>query len=590
MECANSTSQDKSLNYLESVQFVNNEAVQFINLCNFCNKDFESQEELLHHTALEHRDYVDAVDPDHHQSPVNEEIIQTTFQYMCSICHIPFEKIVSLTKHVISNHNVQQLESGKLFNCKFCPNASFLMIKDLITHSNYYHSDEEDKSVSCPECPNKKFKSLKMLKSHLNVHVTQKPFQCAICFKVFSWENGLRQHNLRCDCGRSRDRSMKSSEQSAMTRKYVTKKKKAVATSVIMKNLTFTNPNVSNDSTSTSKRRFTCQACGLVVKTREMIRDHVQNCKQVLLKDAESQGSKEQEAGVVEDEEDGMTPRENEEIVNVDDYDYDGEDLDMVSHMESFKDFLNYRVRNNNDTPYPRVYKKTKKVKPRIYECTECFKKFRTSYHLKEHHFTHTGEYPLKCSDCGRGFMRKRQLLDHICNLSLKKDIVTSDKSQEEEETFLDEFKRSIEQEAEEERRSFSRRVTFDCSLCGLGYESLARLDAHMEIHGAGQDTPITRQGSEKTRSGRVIKPKRFFEDLNPETRTRRRRKTGPADGRETPVEGDRRDKCVLLSTQCSYCEQDLETHVELFRHVLGHLDPDIVKTFPVYEDGDTGE
>ena len=48
--------------------------------------------------------------------------------------------------------------------------------------------------------------------------------------------------------------------------------------------------------------------------------------------------------------------------------------------------------------------------------------------------------------------------------------------------------------------------------------------------------------------------------------------------------------KFVLLSTQCSYCELDLETHVELFRHVLGHLDPDIVKTFPVYEDGETGK
>merc|ERR1712126_535690 len=72
---------------------------------------------------------------------------------------------------------------------------------------------------------------------------------------------------------------------------------------------------------------------------------------------------------------------------------------------------------------------------------------------------------------------------------------------------------------------------------------------------------------------------------------TRRRRKTGTvlhAEGRQTPVEVDRR-KFVLLSTQCSYCELDLETHVELFRHVLGHLDPDIVKTFPVYEDGETG-
>ena len=52
-------------------------------------------------------------------------------------------------------------------------------------------------------------------------------------------------------------------------------------------------------------------------------------------------------------------------------------------------------------------------------------------------------------------------------------------------------------------------------------------LDTHMLDCHVSQDqiTPITRPGSETTRSGRVIKPKRFFEDEHPETVTRKRRR-----------------------------------------------------------------
>ena len=50
-------------------------------------------------------------------------------------------------------------------------------------------------------------------------------------------------------------------------------------------------------------------------------------------------------------------------------------------------------------------------------------------------------------------------------------------------------------------------------------------LDSHMrDFHcHRDQETPITRPGSETTRSGRVIKPKRFFEDEHPETIKRKR-------------------------------------------------------------------
>ena len=50
-----------------------------------------------------------------------------------------------------------------------------------------------------------------------------------------------------------------------------------------------------------------------------------------------------------------------------------------------------------------------------------------------------------------------------------------------------------------------------------------------------------------------------------------------------------RSTKAPRVSTQCQFCEKVMETHVELFKHVMSHLDQDVVKTFPVYEEGDTG-
>ena len=44
------------------------------------------------------------------------------------------------------------------------------------------------------------------------------------------------------------------------------------------------------------------------------------------------------------------------------------------------------------------------------------------------------------------------------------------------------------------------------------------------------------------------------------------------------------------VSTQCGHCGEDQGGHLQLFRHTMSHIDPDIIKTFPVYEEGDTGE
>ena len=48
--------------------------------------------------------------------------------------------------------------------------------------------------------------------------------------------------------------------------------------------------------------------------------------------------------------------------------------------------------------------------------------------------------------------------------------------------------------------------------------------------------------------------------------------------------------KCSRTSTQCAQCEVELASHSELFRHLLlSHVPPEVVKTLPVYAEGESG-
>ena len=112
-------------------------------------------------------------------------------------------------------------------------------------------------------------------------------------------------------------------------------------------------------------------------------------------------------------------------------------------------------------------------------------------------------------------------------------------------------------------------KLGFDCSICEQEFDDLESLDTHMILHTS-------------TRSGRSIKNKKFFEDVAKDPVIKRQRR------RIADVDAGRR-KCAKVSTKCQDCGLVLDNHQDLFRHFLSHLDPNIVKTLPVYESGDTG-
>ena len=94
-----------------------------------------------------------------------------------------------------------------------------------------------------------------------------------------------------------------------------------------------------------------------------------------------------------------------------------------------------------------------------------------------------------------------------------------------------------------------------------------------------------------KSKSGRLIKPKRFFEDTQEEEKRRPRKRSSKVLGEvsEENSAGSRR-KCSRTSTQCAQCELELASHSDLFRHLLvSHVPPEVVKTLPVYAEGETG-
>lgn len=49
------------------------------------------------------------------------------------------------------------------------------------------------------------------------------------------------------------------------------------------------------------------------------------------------------------------------------------------------------------------------------HSCKYCGKKYLSMSHLKDHEVNHTGVYPLRCGECGRGFKRPGALEGHKC-------------------------------------------------------------------------------------------------------------------------------------------------------------------------------
>ena len=129
---------------------------------------------------------------------------------------------------------------------------------------------------------------------------------------------------------------------------------------------------------------------------------------------------------------------------------------------------------------------KESKKKPYIHECDVCNRKFKSKSHLKEHYMTHTGIFPFNCQFCGKGFRRESAFQRHQCAYLKERNPLESpsDKSQEEEKTFLDEFQKSMEREDEEEMKAEGKynAANKKCNILGLIFEGRLKLFSEIAV------------------------------------------------------------------------------------------------------------
>ena len=560
---------------IENVEYgqndVNSNLLSSRYLCNFCSMVFTSIDDLHHHNAQDHRDFLGALDHRQgHQSPVNEvsgiENSDANSPLRCGICQAGFENFKILANHVSQHLSLGKLESGHPFTCKFCPpgNLNFVEIDDLMKHIKVNHHKEEDHSASCPEC-SRTFRNLRALKMHIGMHSSIKPFQCGGCSGQYTTLTNLKMH-FRNYCGANKTPNYLRNPRSQPAKlKRPSLHNDEDSKQEVLKGIDV-EEKVDVSSSEKGSRRFTCHECGIVFKSRDLIQLHVSKCPAVksklLLHEAQVHLQ-----GVSEKESINLPNDPNKDSQQIrGSHRFKTGNVDLSAPLEASQDDARSSEEDGPNMPETSTITHThtqvrtgKRGRP---------KKMKLEFSdIKS---------PSICSDRGKSF--KGSLHFHKCTPKFKPQEET--KSENDSSPSDDDYVPSAYERKNPPRTSKKYSTTPDSK----SVKTEVRLDDHNWA--SHEETPILRAGSETTRSGRLIKRKRIFEP-EPEIKKRLRRST-LAKAQSADWEGS---QCgpARVSTACQICSEDLGSHEELFRHAVTHLESSVAKTLPVYEDGDTG-
>ena len=159
---------NEEVNPSEFVQTNFSKSINKMMTCEYCNKIFDTSNELKVHVMLDHEYSLLEIKKDH----------------KCDICSETFSAIKYLNWHLKNTH-------GQLYKCDICK-KEFKLKEGKLKHIRYVHEGVKDST--CDIC-GKVFGQHSTLKLHIQtVHEGLKPHKCGTCGKSFSQSGDLNRH------------------------------------------------------------------------------------------------------------------------------------------------------------------------------------------------------------------------------------------------------------------------------------------------------------------------------------------------------------------------------------------------------------
>jgi len=137
--------------------------------------------------------------------------------------------------------------------------------------------------------------------------------------------------------------------------------------------------------------------------------------------------------------------------------------------------------------------------------------------------------------------------------------------------------KHSVNEEAyfkENSAESISERSKYSCLLCEAQFQDLSSLDIHVNTHKSTAEV--------KSRSGRKVKPNKFYDVFTPETKKRKIIEHNPTWKAKIPkrieITGDDHTQGLVVRIDCGVCGETFSTHSAQFSHMLVHVPLEVFK------------